>query len=104
MDSHDHFLSLFAAPQDVSLPVLEELLREGYTEGRWVKSPSATDDKCIFMDTQSWSLEEFLEGPGGYGLQHAAPFYERTHVGCHCTLVVTGPGLPEVVVNAFGRQ
>ena len=39
-----------------------------------------------------------------YGLQHNAPIYEKTHVGCRCAVVVTGDGKPDVVVTAFGIE
>jgi hypothetical protein len=105
MKSHEQFKhQLTAAPQDVSLPVFEELKSQGYDKATWHTSPGATDGPCIAKNDDSWSLEEFLLGPTGAGLQHAAPVYERTHVGCHCSVVVSGPGLPDVIVTAFGKQ
>ena len=102
---HDQFAHrITAAPQDVSLPVFEELQREGYDKVTWNTSPSAQDGPCISKNTDSWSMEEFLMGPNGSGLQHAAPIYERTHVGCTCTVTVSGPNLPDVIVSAFGKQ
>ena len=99
MDSHDHYLELAAAPQDVSLPVFEELIGGGYMTGVWMTDPGATDGPCIAADGNTYTLPEFISG-----LQHAAPFYEHTHVGCKCALRCQGPGLPDVVVTAFGRQ
>jgi len=104
MDSHEKFkLSLLGAPQDVSLQTFEELQGQGYDKVDWHTSPSAKDAPCLVVGGESWPMDEFLMGPGGGGLQHAAPMYERTHVGCNCTVVVSGPGLSDVVVNAFGK-
>lgn len=105
MQPHDEFAHrITAAPQDVSLPVFEELQGQGYNRVKWHTSPGATDGPCIAKNDDDWDLGEFLLGPTGAGLQHAAPIYERTHVGCHCAVTVSGPGLPDVIVTAFGRQ
>ncbi len=100
MLSHEHFKkSITAAPQDVSLPVLEELLAQGYQTVVWRTNPGATDGPCIAADGNTYTLADFISG-----LQHAAPFYEKTHVGCRCTAVVSGPGLEDKVVTAFGIE
>lgn len=100
MESHAHFTqTILGAPQDVSLPVLEELLGQGYDTVTWRTNPSATDPECIAINTNTFPLADFIAN-----LQHAAPIYEKTHVGCHCTMVVTGPDLQEVLVTAFGRE
>lgn len=98
VNDHEHFLNnLTAAPQDISRPVLEDLISKGYQTVRWVSSPSAVDGKCISMDGEMFPIQEFISN-----LQHDAPVYEKTHVGCTCTVVVSGEGLNDVVVNAFG--
>lgn len=96
--NHEEFLAaLKAAPQDVSLPILEEKINEGYVEGVWNTSPSAVDSACLARGGERFQLADFV-----LGLVHAAPFYEKTHVGCHCTLTISGPGLPDLVIGAFG--
>jgi hypothetical protein len=109
VESHDSFRqSVIAAPQDVSLPVFQELLADGYDTGRWVTNPAAHDARCLSLNGNVFPLAGFLEG-----LQHAAPIYESRdvagvqvggHVGCHCQVVVSGPGKEDAVVTAFGRQ
>jgi hypothetical protein len=96
--TNDQFVrSLMGAPQDVSLPILEDLLSKGYDLATWNTSASATDGPCISKNGDQMALSEFIAG-----LVHAAPFYEKTHVGCTCSATVTGPDLPEIIVNAFG--
>lgn len=98
--THEDFLAaLKGAPQDVSLPILEEKIAEGYVDGVWNTSPSAVDAACLARGGERFALADFVAG-----LVHAAPFFEKTHVGCHCTLTISGPGLPDMVISAFGVQ
>jgi hypothetical protein len=90
-------LELSAAPQDVSLPIFRSLKSKGYNGTVWHTNAGATDAPCIAKDGDRQDLNSFL-----FGLQHAAPIYEKTHVGCKCTIEVTGNGKPSVMVNAFG--
>lgn len=86
-----------AAPQDVSLPIFRSLKSKGYTGTVWHTNAGATDPPCLAKNNDKQDLNSFL-----FGLQHAAPIYEKTHVGCKCTIEVTGTGKPSVMVNAFG--
>lgn len=105
MESHQHFLnSISAAPQDVSLPVLQDLLGKGYDTTVWQTYPASTDPICVAKNGDRVPLADFISG-----LQHNAPFYEGSstgahgaHVGCRCSVLVSGPGLEDVQVNAFG--
>lgn len=103
--SHKRFTELLtAAPQDVSLPILKRLASQGYKMTRWATSSGAKDAECIAKDGDVLPLADFISG-----LSHAAPFYEErggkgTHIGCHCTVVVSGPGKKDVIVSAFGIQ
>ena len=98
MECHSEFMhKIFGAPQDVSRPVLEDLLNRGYTEVLWQTNTSATDGACLAKNNDRFDLFGFLQG-----LMHDSPIFEKTHVGCHCQLLVTGPNLPDTVVNAFG--
>lgn len=100
-DAHEHFLAgLTAAPQDISMPVLEQFLADGYVDYQWNTSPSATDSACLMLDGDRGNLADLIEG----GRQYSAPFYQKTHVGCHCSITISGPSLPDVVVTAFGVQ
>ena len=97
---HEQWLAgLRGAPQDVSLPILEDLLSQGYADTDWETNTAAQDAPCIAKDGDKQPLADFISG-----LQHAAPVFEKTHVGCKCTIKVTGPGLPEVRVTAFGME
>lgn len=100
MKNHNDFIASLkteAAPQDVSLPVLEQLLGEGYDTCTWNTSPSATDGPCISMGGEVIPLADFIAN-----LMYAAPLFEKTHVGCHCSVSVSGPGLDPREVSAFG--
>lgn len=98
MESHTQFVNkLLAAPQDVSLPILRSLFAKGYRKTKWRTNAGATDAPCISKDGDEQGLSSFISG-----LQHAAPIYEKTHVGCRCVIEVSGPNKPQVVVSAFG--
>ncbi len=86
-----------ATAQDISLPIFRSLKSKGYNSTRWHTNAGATDVPCLSKDGDVQDLNSFL-----FGLQHAAPIYEKTHVGCKCTIEVTAPGKPTVMVNAFG--
>lgn len=88
---------LMAAPQDVSLPIFRSLKAKGYRSTRWHTDAGAKDTPCLARNNTVQDLNSFL-----FGLQHAAPIYEKTHVGCKCTVEVTAKGKPSVMVNAFG--
>jgi hypothetical protein len=84
--------------QDMSRPVLEDLLGNGYSIVQW-NSGNSTHGICVELNNQQWTLEDFLTG-----LVHDAPIFERSHPGDkNCTLVVSGEGLPQVVVDSFGN-
>ncbi len=84
--------------QDLSRPVLEDLMGQGYTIVQW-NSGSSTHGQCLELNNQQWMIQDFLSG-----LAHDAPIFERSHPGDKsCTLVVSGEGLPQVVVDSFGN-
>lgn len=99
--SHDEFLAsvVQAAPQDVSAPIFERLLSEGYTETEWVTNPGATDGPCIAKNGDKMPLIEFLANT-----MYNAPIYSKTHVSCKCSVRVSGPDKQDVIVNAFGEE
>jgi hypothetical protein len=100
MKTHEEFVAeLMAAAQDVSLPIFQDLLRKGYTDTKWQTNAGATDVECISKDLDALPLKDFL-----YGLAHNAPIYEKTHIGCRCSVLVTGAGKPDVIVTAFGIE
>jgi hypothetical protein len=88
---------LRGAPQDVSLPILEDLLSQGYVDTAWETNAAAKDGPCISKDGDKQPLVDFVSG-----LVHAAPFFEKTHVGCQCRAKISGPGLLDVWVSGFG--
>jgi hypothetical protein len=100
MESHDQFKNrVLGAPKDVSLPILEGLLGQGYDNTRWRTSAGATDGPCLAKNGDEEPLSDFVSG-----LMYDAPFFEKTHVGCKCGVEVTGPALPDVFVTAFGQE
>jgi len=85
--------------EDLSLPVLQNLLRDGYQIVQWDSGPS-THSVCLELNEQQWNLEDFLTG-----LRHAAPIFERTHPGdASCAVVVSGENLPTVRVDSYGNM
>ena len=100
METHEEFTNrVLGAPQDISLPILEQLLQEGYDAVKWHVNPGATDVPCVSMENKDFPLADFIAN-----LAHAAPIFEKTHVGCKCSVEVTGPGKSPVHVTAFGRE
>jgi len=100
VESHERFKQkVLGAPKDVSLPILQDLLNQGYDNTRWRTNAGATDGACIAKNGDEMPLADFISG-----LMHEAPIFEKTHVGCHCGVEVTGPDLPMVFVTAFGIE
>lgn len=83
--------------QDLSRPILEDLLDQGYTTVTW-NSGNSTHGQCRELNNQKWDLVSFLSG-----LQHDAPIFERSHPGDKsCSVTVSGAGLPDVYVDSYG--
>ena len=100
MDSHEKFKqTILAAPKDVSLPILQEMMAEGYDNTQWRTSAGAVDGPCIAKNGDQEDLDSFISG-----LMHDAPIFEKTHVGCQCGVEVLGPDLPTRFVTAFGEE
>ena len=93
-------LNKFAAGnhrQDMTGPVLDRLLGEGYTQVRW-NSNGSHHGECIDLNRQVWDLQNFLATT-----EYDAPLFSRSHPGDQsCTLTVSGPGLPDVEVDSYG--
>ena len=71
--SHEEFLKelkILGAPQDISLPVFEDLIDQGYDAGVWNTSVSAVDGPCNDRDGEQVELTNLIAN-----LQHEAPFY-----------------------------
>ena len=84
--------------QDMSRPVLEQLLGNGYEVVEW-DSGSSTHAPCVELNRQQWMLDDFLSG-----LNHDAPIFERSHPGDKsCTLLVSGNDVPTVRVDSYGN-
>lgn len=98
-DKHAHRISIQAARKDLTRPVLQTLLQQGYDQVVW--NASATKcGTCRELHKQRWDLEDFLSN-----LEHDAPMAERSHPNDNgCKLIVSGPGLPRVTVNYEGRM
>lgn len=102
MDQKDFLAALGtkidAVRQDISLPILEELLSEGYTNTKWNTNIGATDGPCISKNGDEMPLAEFIATT-----QYGAAIFSRTHPQCNCSITVSGPNLPDVEVNGYGR-
>ena len=84
--------------QDMSLPVLERLQNEGYNQVQW-DSGNSTHSVCRDLNRQVWDIDSFTSG-----LNFEAPLFEKSHPGdSNCTLIVSGPNLPDVQVDSYGE-
>ncbi len=72
-ETHTEFIErLFGAPQDISLPIFQKLLRQRYDQTTWRTNAGATDAPCISKDGDQLPLKDFLAG-----LRYKAPIYEK---------------------------
>jgi hypothetical protein len=84
--------------QDLSGPVLENLLNDGYSQVTW-NSNGSHHGECRDMNRQTWDLQDFLATT-----EYDAPIFGRVHPGdSSCTLIISGPGLPPVEVDSYGE-
>ena len=86
-------------PQDTCLGRLKVLLDDGYTQVKWKKSHSAEDDPCTVLNDNTWALSVFISD-----ITHDAPIYSRSHVGCLCSVIVTGPDEKYMPVEIFAIE
>jgi len=82
--------------QDTSLPTLLILQAEGYNHVEWECNSSAIDTECLILDSETWTLDEFLSG-----MRHNAPIFGRSHPNCLCSIRVSGPQLEDQVIQAY---
>ena len=84
--------------QDMTGPVLENLLHNGYTQVTW-NSNGSHHGECRDLNRQVWDLQNFLETT-----EYEAPLFSRSHPGdASCTLIISGQGLPQVEVDSYGE-
>src|SRR5665213_442637 len=83
--------------QDMTGPVLNNLLNNGYTQVMW-KANGSHHGKCQDLNGEVWDLQHFLNTT-----EYDAPLFSRSHPGDEsCTLEVTGPSLSPVEVDSYG--
>lgn len=89
-------------PFDSSLFRLTILAEDGYVGVKWKSSPNAGTSrpgvpscKCANLNSTTWPLEIFMKD-----ISHDAPIFGRAHVGCKCSVIVSGPDLPDVEIFA----
>ena len=84
--------------QDMSGPVLETLMQNGYNQVTW-NSNGSHHGQCRDLNRQTWGLQDFLATT-----EYDAPLFSRSHPGdVSCTLTVSGPGLPPIEVDSYGE-
>ena len=88
---------------DQSLPVLTDLLANGYTTVKWISSTMACQ-KCRNLDGQIFVLSEFI----GH-VEHSAPIFEtkidsetKSHPNCTCHIEVSGDGKETILLDWRG--
>lgn len=85
--------------QDVSLPVLQDLLEQGYDTATFVAHPNACA-YCKKRNGMTWKLSQFISN-----LQYDAPIFEKAaHVNAQSQIKVSDSKgeLPDVFVNYNG--
>lgn len=83
--------------QDMTGPVLENLLSDGYSQVTW-NSNGSRHSECRNLNRQVWDLQDFLNTT-----EYDAPLFSRSHPGdASCTLIVSGEGVPNVEVDSYG--
>lgn len=90
-------INKIAAKEDLSLPVLDDLLQQGYTNVVW-NADRAECFRCRDLNKQQWELDDFLRST-----THAAPIASHGHPNDLCTVIVSGEGLPDVEVDYDGH-
>ena len=84
--------------QDLSRLILEVLLGQVYVTVKW-DSSNSRHSQCLELNNQQWNLIDFVAN-----LSHDAPLFERSHPGCYCRVIATGPNLPDVFVDSYGQM
>lgn len=83
--------------QDMSLPILENLRDQGYTQVTW-NSNGSMHEPCRDLNRQVWDLDSFI-GTTDF----EAGIFSRSHPGdSSCTLIVSGEGVPNIEVDSYG--
>lgn len=85
-----------AVRQDQSLPVLQDLLSNGYDSVKWISSITLCQN-CQNLNGTTWQLSDFISG-----LSFNAPIFEKSHPNCQCSIEVTGPGKDLIVLDYRG--
>jgi len=86
-----------AAPLvDETLPILQDLLSNGYSTVTWKTFPGACV-LCRRLNRHKWKLKDFINN-----LRHSAPLFEHGHVNDRCEIEVTGPGKEKIILNYSG--
>lgn len=96
-EKHSKINKVALARTDMSLGPLNDLATRGYIDVEWKTVSPIPCQTCQDLEMQRWELTMFLSG-----LAHSAPVFEHSHVNCYCTVIIRGPGLPDVVVNSEG--
>ncbi len=83
--------------QDMTGPILTNLLNDGYTQVTW-NSNGSHHSECQDLNRQVWDLQNFLDTT-----EYDAPLFSRSHPGDQsCTLIVSGPNLTPVEIDSYG--
>lgn len=83
--------------QDMTRPILEDLLDNGYQIVQW-NSNGSKHSTCLDLNRQQWDIHDFISG-----LSHDAPMFEKSHPGCSsCSVTVSGEGLPTIELDSYG--
>jgi hypothetical protein len=87
-----------AAQEDLTRPVLENLLHQGYEIVKW-DSGNSRCATCLELNNQQWNLTDFLSN-----LRHDAPIAEKSHPNdANCKVIVSGPNVPTVAIDYNGN-
>lgn len=84
--SEDDIIKILAECRvDRCLPVLQQLLSEGYNKVKWFTNDSdyARYDQCSALNGQEWDLQQFINDTN-----YDAPVFCRSHPQCLCHVEV----------------
>ena len=84
--------------QDESLPVLLDLLNEGYNVVTWKIHPNA----CNMCKAKGLNGRKMLLSDMVKGLSFSAPIFERLHVNSKSSVIVSGQNKQNIEVNSEG--
>jgi hypothetical protein len=93
-----HSVVKIAVATEVSLPVFQRLLGDGYTVAIWKTINPVPCMRCQDLEAQQFNFADFVNST-----QHDAPIFSKSHPNCRCVIICTGIGLPTLQIDFTGN-